>query len=986
VNGTSTPGASTFETGASQDVYTFTVPAGGQMLNLAVSACPTANYSTPLRWKLLSTATGSSVASGGCSYSNLGPLAAGGYQLAVSAGGVAGGYALNLEAPQSFATTFPLAVSPGVVNGATASGAGRFETSASQDVYTLTAPSDGSPVLLNITSCPTVSYSTSLAWRLLDSSGAAIAHGRCGVWSLGVLAAGSYRLAVDSGGLVGTYSLFATAGGGTPAATLDGTPSVVTTTVAAQSVAIGFVNPTSQTVAVTGSSTLTTGDCAYASMVFHLYDHSGAEVTHGNLQCDSAGMLYSPVLPAGSYTVLIVPPAPVTGKLGVQIFGASTSAVTATLDGAPASVTTTAASQSVMVGFTVPAIQAVTITGSSAIATGDCNNYSVKYYLYDHSGTQVKSWNLSCGSSGVLFSPTLAAGSYTMLVAPPGPVTGTYAVQVFGAGASMATAALDGTPASVTTTTASKSVAVGFTVPANQAVTITGSSVITGDCNYYSVKYYLYDHSGTQLDSASLSCGSSGLLYGKALTAGSYTVLVVPPGPVTGKYGVQVFGASIPAVAALDGTPKAVTTTVASQAAAVRFTVPSSQAVTIAGYSTIATGDCNYASVKFYLYDSSGTQVKNQSVSCGSAGVLYGVTLAAGSYTVVAVPPGPVTGTYGVQVFGATATATAALDGTPTSVTTTVASRSVAIGFTVPTSQAVTFTGSSKIATGDCNYASVRFYLYDHTGTQLNNGSLSCGTAGVLYSPTLAAGAYTMVIVPPSAQTGIYGLQVFGAGAASATADLKGTPASATTTIASRSVAIGFTVPASEAVTITGSSAITGGDCGYSSVRYYLYDHAGTQVKNTSLSCGSAGQLFTATLAAGSYTILIVPPGPVTGKYSAQVFAAGTSSATATVNGAQTTAKTTVAAQAVSVGFTNSTAQNVALTGSSTITGGTCGYTSVYFYLFDHSGTQLKSGSLSCGSGGSLYTMTALPAGSYTVLIMPTGLVYGTLGLKVAKA
>ncbi|WP_041540316.1 VWD domain-containing protein [Catenulispora acidiphila] len=985
INGTATPGASDFETGASQDTYTFTVPTDGQFLDLDITACPTAGYSTPLRWKLINTATGASAANGNCSYSSLGPLAAGGYQLLVSAGGVAGGYALNLEAPQSFAATFPLAVSPNVVNGAAATGAGRFETVASQDMYTLTAPSDGSPVLLDIASCPTLDYSTTLTWRLLDSSGTAIAHGKCGVAGLGVLAAGSYRLAVDSGGMIGTYSLFASAGGaGTPAATLDGTPDVVTTTVAAQSVAIGFVNPTSQTVAVTGSSTLTSGDCDYSSLVFYLYDHTGAEVTHTGLQCGSAGMLYSPVLPAGSYTLLIVPPAPVTGKLGVQIFGASSTAVTATLDGAPASVTTTAASQSAVVSFTNPALQAVTITGSAAITSGDCDYSSVKFYLYDHSGTQVKSGSLSCGSAGVLYSPTLGAGSYMMLIAPPGPVTGTYGVQVFGAGSSMATAALDGTPASVTTTTASKAVAVGFTLPADQAVTVTGSTTITGDCDYSSVKFYIYDHSGNQVSNASLSCGSSGVLFGKALTAGSYTVLAVPPGPVTGSYGVQVFGGSVPAVATLDGTPKAVTTTVASQAAAVRFTVPSSQTVTIAGYATITTGDCDYASVKFYLYDSTGTQLKNQSVSCGSSAALYGATLAAGSYTLVAVPPGPVAGTYGVQVFGATPPATAALDGTPTSVATTTASRSVGIGFTVATAQTVTITGSSAI-TGDCNYASVHYYLYDHTGAQLNNMSLSCGSADVLFAPTLAAGSYLLLIVPPGPVTGTYGAQVFGATAVSATAALTGAPVSATTTIAGRAAAFGFTVPTSQAVMIAGSSTITA-NCNYTSVHYYLYDSTGTKVKNVSLSCGSAGQLFTATLAAGSYKVVIVPPGPQTGKYTAQVFGATASSATAPTTGTLTSVKTTVAGQATSIAFTTTAAKNVTLAGATTITGGTCGTTSMAYYLFDHTGTQLKNGSLGCGSTGTLYTMTALPAGSYTVRIVPSGLVYGSLGVKVTAA
>ncbi|MYS25260.1 hypothetical protein GTW78_35550, partial [Streptomyces sp. SID4948] len=78
---------------------------------------------------------------------------------------------------------------------------------------------------------------------------------------------------------------------------------------------------------------------------------------------------------------------------------------------------------------------------------------------------------------------------------------------------------------------------------------------------------------------------------------------------MTGTYALQVFGANIPAVATLDGTPKAVTATHASQSAAVRFTVPSSQAVTITG-SSVITGDCDFSSVKFYLYDSSGTQVE----------------------------------------------------------------------------------------------------------------------------------------------------------------------------------------------------------------------------------------------------------------------------------------------------------------------------------------------------------------------------------------
>ena len=62
---------------------------------------------------------------------------------ALDANGLAGPYTLNLFAPQTFSVTTPLTVGSGTVNGAAVAGAGTFETTASQDIYTFAVPTGG---------------------------------------------------------------------------------------------------------------------------------------------------------------------------------------------------------------------------------------------------------------------------------------------------------------------------------------------------------------------------------------------------------------------------------------------------------------------------------------------------------------------------------------------------------------------------------------------------------------------------------------------------------------------------------------------------------------------------------------------------------------------------------------------------------------------------------------------------------------------------
>jgi hypothetical protein len=205
VNGAAATGAGNFEDKASQDIYAFTVPTGGQALNLDVFACPSSGIY--LEWMLYNSA-GTRVTSGSCSYYTLGTLAAGAYTLDVDAEGMSGSYSLNMEAPQSFSVTTPLSVTAGTVNATATTGAGRFETAASQDIYAFTVPSGGQSLTATLGSCPTSSGSTDATWKVLNSTGATVKSGYCGTGTaLGTLAAGTYQLVVNAAGLPGTYAV-----------------------------------------------------------------------------------------------------------------------------------------------------------------------------------------------------------------------------------------------------------------------------------------------------------------------------------------------------------------------------------------------------------------------------------------------------------------------------------------------------------------------------------------------------------------------------------------------------------------------------------------------------------------------------------------------------------------------------------------------------------------------------------------------------------
>ena len=196
-NGAPAAGAGNLETKASKDIYTFTVPAGGQSIYVGWSGSP--NNSGLANWQIVNDTTGARITSSiYASDKQVDNLPAGTYRLEVSPfTGQTGPYGLQVfpvPAPQTFAVG---AASFTVTNGAPAAGAGNLETKASKDIYTFTVPAGGQSIYVGWSGSPNNSGLAN--WQIVnDTTGAQITSSiYASDKQVDNLPAGTYRLEVS---------------------------------------------------------------------------------------------------------------------------------------------------------------------------------------------------------------------------------------------------------------------------------------------------------------------------------------------------------------------------------------------------------------------------------------------------------------------------------------------------------------------------------------------------------------------------------------------------------------------------------------------------------------------------------------------------------------------------------------------------------------------------------------------------------------------
>jgi RHS repeat-associated protein len=561
-------------------------------------------------------------------------------------------------------------------------------------------------------------------------------------------ATGTYTYFVDpSGSTIGTYGLrlYNVPADTTNTAAIDGAAVTLITTVPGQNGVFSFDGTAGQRVSFTfpGSTT---------SFYGTVKKPDGTVLQSSTYT--SSGSFYEPItLPAtGTYTYFVDPSGSTIGTYGLRLYSVPVDATnTAAVDGAAVTLSTTVPGQNGVFSFDGTAGQRVSFTfpGTTTSFYGTVKKPD---------GTVLQSSTYT--SSGSFYEPiTLpATGTYTYFVDPSGATIGTYGLRLYNVPADTTnTAAIDGAAVTLTTTVPGQNGVFSFAGTTGQRVSFTFPGSTTSF--YGTVK----NPDGTVLKSSTYT--SSGSFY-EPITlpaTGTYTYYVDPSGATIGTYGLRLY--NVPAdttnTAAIDGAGVTLTTTVPGQNGVFSFAGTTGQRVS---FTFPGTTTSFYGTVK----NPDGTVLKSSTYT--SSGSFYEpVTLATtGTYTFLADPSGATIGTYGLRAYNVPpdATATATVNGSGVTVTTTAPGQNAVVSFDGLLNQIVTvsITGAT---TGSTTYT-----LRKPDGTSLGSTSTSGATASIANKTLPAAGTYTVLVDPGGTNVGSATVTITGTGGSLAAATL----------------------------------------------------------------------------------------------------------------------------------------------------------------------------------------------------------------------
>jgi hypothetical protein len=652
---------------------------------------------------------------------------------------------LDLLGPQAFAVSLPLDTATAGLG----SGVGDLETHASEDDYSFTL-SSSSRIQIELRNCVGDSDG-SVEWNLFDASGRIVdSLTGCGERATPELAPGSYTLAVRprNGGLA-TYSLRLYAV--PPADSFDISLPLDTSTDSLGSGAADLETDASEddytfTLGSANALEIDPASCAPGQVSWSLTDISGATVDQG--RCD---LHTTSVLPAGGYTLHVTPQLRSAGTYALHVFVAPppdafsvslpVNTATDSLGSGAANLETNASEDDY--AFTLDAAHAVEID------PGSCPWGQLQWTLFDSTGMPA-----DVGTCQPHATPILAAGSYTLKVAPQPGYPGTYDLRVYVVPPS------DVFSVSLPVNTATDSLGSGvanletnaseddytFTLGSAHAVEIDASS-----CPWGQLRWSLVNASGTTVDQANCDIHAT-----STLAAGTYTLKITPQPGYAGTYALSLFAVTPPDAFAISLPLNTATDSLGSGVANLEtnaseddytFTLGSAHAVEIDASS------CPWGQLRWSLVNASGTTVDQANCDIHATS-----TLAAGTYTLKVRPQPGYAGTYNLHTFVVPApdvfsvslpvnTATDSLGSGAANLETNASEDDYS--FTLGSAQAVEIDASS------CPSGQLRWSLVDSSNTSVDQAHCDTHTTG-----TLAAGTYTLRVTPQPGYAGTYQLRV----------------------------------------------------------------------------------------------------------------------------------------------------------------------------------------------------------------------------------
>jgi large repetitive protein len=298
-----------------------------------------------------------------------------------------------------------------------------------------------------------------------------------------------------------------------------------------------------------------------------------------------------------------------------------------------------AVGQSAFLTFSVtPATGRTLALAVSNLTTTPANTpYEVFLYSFNTGWGEVGQMN-----SNILNLPTLAEGSYALVVVPMAPATAT--MQVSLQPGVTPTLALNATGTQVSTSLPGENAYLAFSATTGQSVSLTLSNLTMASGSGY-VTLNIYNPNGTILTSYSFCDSNSGCVV--SLTnlpqTGTYEVTVLPSASTTMSFTATV-STDITAALAAD-TPLNIDLAAVGQNAIVTFTATAGETVylTVGDITTVPTN----TTISFYVYNPSGGTITNAGSTTGATVTLS--NLAAGTYTVWISPAAPATATLQVS-------------------------------------------------------------------------------------------------------------------------------------------------------------------------------------------------------------------------------------------------------------------------------------------------------------------------------------------------
>jgi YD repeat-containing protein len=640
--------------------------------------------------------------------------------------------------------------------------------------------------------------------------------------------------------------------------------------------------------------------------------------------------------------------------------------------GAAQSFTISQSSKYAVLAFDAAQGQLLSVQLSSLVTSPSGN--SVGYNVYSPSGASIASGSVTTGSMSIHLPPIATTGTYLVTF---GSASNT-SVQITAALESNVVLNQNGSSLSVSTSVPAQSKRFIVSGTAGQNLGLGWTSLVFTPTSTSYAYLYVDKPDGSSFISGTICYKSNipgcQLSLRNLPVTGNYGVRVVPGGTATMSFNITLSqdasGTLIP------GTTQNLNLSSPGQNALLNFTATAGQTVAL-NLGSIVTTPAN-TSVYTYVYNAGGTQIGSMS---GTTNTTLNLTnLAAGTYSVLIVPLNAATATAQVTLANAFS-ATLPVDGSTASYSSTVqgqngyfifagtAGQNLGLGLTglafTPTSTSYLYMYVDKPDGTNWMSASI-CYASNLPGCQLSLRNLP------------ATGNYTVRIVPGGQSTLRFNLTLSQdvSGVLSA-----GTPLNTNLSSPGQNALLNFTATAGQTLALNVGSIMT--TPANTSVYTYVYNAGGTQIG--SMSGTTSTTLNLTNLAAGTYSVLIVPLNAATA--TAQVALANALSGNVPVDGSTSpTYASTLQGQYGYFTFAGTAGQNLGLAVTNlTFNPATTGI--AYIYVDKPDGTSWITATVCYSSnGGCQLSLRNLPStGNYTVRVAPNGQSTMTLKLTLSQ-